>query len=54
MKFKDFYEKYLSEMTTSGDIATVDNKLNSSPVKKPKFCKVHKKKDCKVCSEKDS
>ena len=44
----------LQEETTSGDIATVDNKLGSKPVRnlvKGKKCKKHKRVNCLECSE---
>lgn len=48
-KFKDF----LREETTSGDIATVDNKLNTyKHLQKGKKCKKHKKLNCIECQDK--
>ena len=38
------FKEYIKEETTTGDIATVDNKLNL--VKK---CKKHKKENCQKC-----
>jgi hypothetical protein len=51
MKFKDFL-KQLKEETTSGDIATVDTKLDM--VKRSKKCKLHDEYDCEECKEKGS
>ena len=55
MKFRKFLNN-ISEETTSGDIATVDNKLDL--VKRPekhllkgKKCKDHKRLNCQECIE---
>ena len=55
MKFKK-YLKGLSEETTSGDIATVDTKLDLAKrhekhVNKGKKCKIHKDLNCELCEE---
>jgi|FLOH01.1.fsa_nt_gi hypothetical protein len=46
----------VQEETTSGDIATVDTKLEMKPIKRPKGkkCKIHKRMNCKECLEEDS
>lgn len=47
--FKDFF----NEETTSGDIATVDTKLDLRTPKhlsKGKKCKKHKKINCSICA----
>ena len=54
MKFKKFL-KGLSEETTSGDIATVDTKLDMTRrqkhLEKGKKCKKHKQLNCEICEE---
>lgn len=47
MKFKD----YIKEETTSGDIATVDTKLNLVKKDTPKKCKKHNIENCKECTK---
>ena len=52
-KFGQFL-KELREETTSGDIATVDNKLDLVKREKPvkgKKCKAHNNINCTKCSE---
>jgi len=53
MKFKK-YLKSISEVTTSGDIATVDTKLDMTKRyekhhNKGKKCKTHKQFNCEIC-----
>lgn len=55
MKFKK-YLKRLSEETVSGDIATVDTKLDmvkrhEKHAHKGKKCATHKKYNCEECAE---
>ncbi len=47
MKFKDL----LTEEVTSGDIATVPQKLDIDTVKRPQKCKKHNIDDCKICKK---
>lgn len=54
-KFKNFLNG-LEEETTSGDIASVDNKLDmikryEKHQHKGKKCKKHKQFDCQICEE---
>lgn len=53
MKFKEYLHE-LSELTTSGDIATVDSKLKhmhrrDKHLVKGKKCKEHKQLNCEEC-----
>ena len=54
-KYKKF-SKFLDEETTSGDIATVDTKLDMTKrpkhLQKGKKCKKHHKLNCDVCESK--
>ena len=55
MKFRK-YLKDITEETTSGDIATVDNKLDlvrrpEKHLQKGKKCKDHKRLNCQECEE---
>ena len=58
MKFKQFL-KDLEEETSSGDIATVDNKLDMTRrpkklqkhLQKGKRCKLHGRFNCKECRD---
>ena len=51
---KHGFRRFLDEEMTSGDIATVDNKLDTKPLRhlqKGKKCKKHKRLNCIECTE---
>lgn len=53
-KFRSFLEN-LKEETTSGDIATVDNKMDfvrrNKHLEKGKKCTTHKRLNCNICND---
>lgn len=55
MKKFRLYLNGLEEDTTSGDVATVDNKMDlvkrNKHLEKGKKCSVHKKLNCSICSD---